>query len=295
MSKEKSSVLRGWINMLKPFLVKGKIKEFVERVDLNETFKRSELDNLSEHEKNCIFSILLGSINEGSLGGQEIMLYIKENIEWYKNFRYLRFVKEIKRSEIKSKEELEMFMIFHHNYTPKLEEEFPYLVKDEKGNIITCEDYIDDHYLLWKKDYNEFGNEIYYEDSNGNIKYFEYDSNNNLVNIITDLVGAKRKYFSYKRKVLKQDIIKYITENPDRNISYNGKNGPFGKYHISEKYYDFCIKDINCDWSIFYEDDKGIGYIRISDIDNILVYKNSPKNERLIEERNKFIDNLLND
>ena len=288
------ATIRGWINQMKPFLIKGKLKEFIERKDLNETFKRSDLDDFTEYEKICICSVLTIDLKEDSKGYEEIISFFKENIEWYRNLRYIVHENNIKRSEIKSKEELEMYMILHNKYTTKIEEEYPFLVKNEKGDIISCEDYIDGHYLIWKKDYDNFGNEIYYEDSNGNVKYFEYDSNNKLVNTITNLIGAKRKYISYKRNILKYEVIKYITDNPPIDSSYYGYSGSLGEYWVSGQYYEIKIKDITRN-HIFCEDINNLGYIYIYDIDGKTVYKNSPKNEKLIEKREELINNLLND
>jgi len=281
--------IRGWINQMKPFLIKGKLKEFIERKDLNETFKRSDLDDFTEYEKICICNFLI--FEEDSKGEQEIISFFKENIEWYKNLRYTVSEKNIKRSEIKSKEELEMYMMIHHKYTTKINDEYPFLEKNEKGDIISCEDYIDGHYLIWKKDYDNFGNEIYYEDSNGNVKYFEYDSNNKVINTITNLIDAKRKFISYKRNILKNEVINYITKNPPtKNKSYYGYVGSLGEYWVHENFYEIKIKDITKN-DIFYENINNLGYIYIYDIDGNIVYKNSPKNEKIIEKKEEVLNN----
>jgi hypothetical protein len=56
--------------------------------------------------------------------------------------------------------------------------EFPFEIKDSKGNQI----YYEDSYEYWeKREYNSKGNEIYWEDSTGYWVKSEYDSNGNLI------------------------------------------------------------------------------------------------------------------
>ena len=56
--------------------------------------------------------------------------------------------------------------------------EFPFEIRDKKGNLIYFE-YLNGYW--YKREYDSNNNEIYYEFSNGYWSKREYDSNNNLI------------------------------------------------------------------------------------------------------------------
>jgi len=291
MSKEKSSVLRGWINMLKPFLVKGKIREFVENVNLVNGLNMSDLDMFTEYEKISILSLLQEKIDENSIDFQKIVDFHIENKEFRNKYRFYWRENNIKRSEIKTKDELEMYFILNCNYRYKKDtEEYPFYVKNEKGQILSCEDYVDDFYFVYRKDYDSNGNEIFYEDSEGVVKFFEY-KNNVLINTITDLVKAKIKYILYKSDVL----IKNAKSGKGKNINISyAINDPFygscKTYDIRPGYWDVSMFDIFHN-KIMYMDNNNRNYIKIYDIDRKEIYSNS----LIAIKREELITKLLND
>ena len=117
------------------------------------------------------------------------------------------------------------------------------------------------------------------------------NSNNKVINTITNLIDAKRKFISYKRNILKNEVINYITKNPPtKNKSYYGYVGSLGEYWVHENFYEIKIKDITKN-DIFYENINNLGYIYIYDIDGNIVYKNSPKNEKIIEKKEEVLNN----
>jgi hypothetical protein len=98
-------------------------------------------------------------------------------------------------------------------------EEFPFTIKDSKGNLIYYE--ISDGYWI-KKEYDSKGNRIYCENSNGNWIKKEYDSEGNLI-YFEDSTG----YWSKKEYDSKGNQIYY--ENSDGVIRDNRPNSEVQK------------------------------------------------------------------
>jgi hypothetical protein len=94
--------------------------------------------------------------------------------------------------------------------------EFPFIIKDSKGNEIYYETSNGDWF---KYEYDSKGNEIYYEDSNGSWFKYEYDSKGNEI-YFENSTGfwIKREYDSNGNEIYYENSNGIIKDNRPKEV-----------------------------------------------------------------------------
>jgi hypothetical protein len=110
--------------------------------------------------------------------------------------------------------------------------EFPFIIKDENGNVIYYED---SDGWGYKREYDSNGNNIYYENCNGYWEKYEYNSNGNEI-YCEDRNGwwYKREYDSNGKEIYYENSDGYIIDKRPKGcegkvVEIDGK-----KYKLTE-------------------------------------------------------------